>query len=329
MYQSLVQCLVRVFPKTVPSVMCLSQQSDSTDNDIPSFICPFDIILTAMDLFRPEFDVANADKKDTINDEFRWPLGMAMYDDRYLCVADLDAKSLFIVDSMDETFPIVHTVRTVGAGWVAASRSGRVVISGKEECELKIYQIVSKEPWQFDIVRTISFKEDPNGIVFLLDDVQLAVCVQKTQQVRIVDTDTGDTSRNITSPLFLNPCGICLHPTRRDHVIVSNFLGHSCVVVNVVTCETVQKIDVTGYGDGPNGIAIVSNDMFALCFMTSNKISIFSGWNVEVSETEPEVLTETTVNEERGIDISCIRVLCHGSRLYVSDGPSASITVFE
>eukprot|EP00759_Apiculatamorpha_spiralis_P032128 PhF_6_TR33682/c0_g1_i7/m.49357 len=179
MYQSLVQCLVRVFPKTVPSVMCLSQQSDSTDNDIPSFICPFDIILTAMDLFRPEFDVANADKKDTINDEFRWPLGMAMYDDRYLCVADLDAKSLFIVDSMDETFPIVHTVRTVGAGWVAASRSGRVVISGKEECELKIYQIVSKEPWQFDIVRTISFKEDPNGIVFLLDDVQLAVCVQK------------------------------------------------------------------------------------------------------------------------------------------------------
>eukprot|EP00759_Apiculatamorpha_spiralis_P032125 PhF_6_TR33682/c0_g1_i6/m.49355 len=171
--------------------------------------------------------------------------------------------------------------------------------------------------------------KDPNGIVFLHDDRHIAVCVQQTQEVRIVDTDTGVTSRNITSPLFRNPCGICLHPTRTDHVIVSNFLGQSCVVVNVVTCEAVQKIDLTGYGEGPNGITIVCNDMFALCFMTSNKVSILSGWNYAVTETEPEVLTETTAIEESKLHTPCIRVLCHGSRLYVSDGPSATITVFE
>eukprot|EP00759_Apiculatamorpha_spiralis_P032126 PhF_6_TR33682/c0_g1_i6/m.49356 len=122
MYQSLVQGLLRAFPTTAPSVLCLSQQFDGVEciDSSANFMCPFDIILTAMDLFRPVFDVAKADKKGTIKGgDFRW----------HMCVADLDAKALFIVDTMDDTFPIVHTVRAVGAGWVAASRSGRVVIS--------------------------------------------------------------------------------------------------------------------------------------------------------------------------------------------------------
>eukprot|EP00759_Apiculatamorpha_spiralis_P032543 PhF_6_TR33950/c0_g1_i1/m.49757 len=318
MSQQHVQSLLKSFPTTVPAVLCLALHhdcdvSESNMNSISSsFQCPLDIVLTAMDLFRPCF----MNKTNITNPYFVWPLGMSMYDDRYLLLADMDAKMIFFIDTFDNTFPTVYKVPTAGVSWVSVNETGRFVVSAK--CEMKIYQIMSTEPsWQIDHVRSITCFGELCGVVFLPDGVHVAICMEKFHLVLVVNTDTGDTTLKIESPLFRNPMGICRHPTRRDLAIVSNFCGTWCTVVNLVNGSTVQKINVTDCGKALNGVAIVGNDQLALCFMSS-KVTIFSGWNVDVCE-DGSVLTETTARENQTINASCLRTLCHGSRLFVSD----------
>eukprot|EP00759_Apiculatamorpha_spiralis_P019767 PhF_6_TR25518/c1_g4_i14/m.35663 len=254
-----------------------------------------------------------------------------MYKNRYLAIADLDANCTFFMDTYSDDYPIVHTYTHNSAGWVCINSTGRMVCSIRSGKKIHISQIVSDDPWHVVPHRDVSFDSDTSGIAFLEDEIHIAVCVETKHTVHVVNTDTGSQTLVITSSLFRNPCGICRHPTHKGLVIVSNFNGDCCAVVSVVTGVTVQRIEFgAGSGGGPNGITILNDHEFALCFMLSNHVKIFSGWNTaDVSENATEV-TVTKPVEVRHLGLSCERILCHGSKLYISDASTTkSIIVFE
>eukprot|EP00759_Apiculatamorpha_spiralis_P019773 PhF_6_TR25518/c1_g4_i9/m.35659 len=244
-----------------------------------SCVCPLDVILTALDLYRSMFDTVNATHKEAIRkSEFRWPLGMSMYKNRYLAITDLDANCTFFMDTYSDHYPIVHTYTHKSAGWVCINSTGRMVCSIRSGKKIHISQIVSDDPWHVVPHRDVSFDSDTSGIVFLEDEIHVAVCVETKHTVHVVNTDTGSQTLVITSSLFLNPLGICRHPTRKGLVIVSNFHGDCCAVVSVVTGVTVQKVEICGgAAGGLNGITMLNDHEFALSFSLSNQVKIFSG----------------------------------------------------
>eukprot|EP00759_Apiculatamorpha_spiralis_P019763 PhF_6_TR25518/c1_g1_i1/m.35654 len=116
------------------------------------------------------FDTVNATQKEAIcKSEFRWPLGMSMYKNRYLALVDHFANCTFFMDTYSDDYPIVHTYAHNSPVFVCINTIGRMVSSFGTRMVLNISQIVSDDPWHVVPHRDVSFDSETEGIVFLED----------------------------------------------------------------------------------------------------------------------------------------------------------------